>query len=51
MSFRKHGTGEVLQPDQSDQPRTGETLLPKTAATDDPWTDQDQRELEKENEE
>jgi hypothetical protein len=47
MGFRKHGTGEVLPSDDSDEQES----LNKTASTDDPWTDEDQRELEKENEE
>lgn len=43
MGIQKYGTGEVLPPEPEDDGLT------KTSAADDPWTEDDQRELEKEN--
>jgi len=47
MGFSKYGSGdgEVLPPEPTDD---GLTKQAAKQATDDPWTDDDQRELEKE---
>lgn len=44
MGIRKYGTGEVLPPEPEDEG------MSKEASTDDPWTEEDQRELVEESE-